>query len=911
MTVGRLSALLFPGLLFWALQAPFARPAGALQTVPRESATLAAPEGTWDRLALRSVGPANMGGRVVDLAVDTKSPTHFYMATATGGLWRTDNGGTTWASLTDTLPLPSLGAVACAAERFDTVWVGGGEANPRNSVSRGAGVFSSTDGGKSWKGPHLPEAGQVGRIVIHPKNQKIVHVAVLGKLWGPSAQRGIFRTQDGGATWKQVLALDENTGCVDLAADPSDPTRLIACAWQVRRDTFSQGNPEVQWGKKSGLYLSENGGDTWRRLTDGLPGVVVSMGRAGVHFCAKDPKTVYAVLATEKTDSKQLPGQPPATGGDPATGGVFRSRDGGLTWRKVNALCPRPFYFGQVRVDPSNPERIWVLGIPLHLSEDGGKTFRSNGAPLVHVDHHALWVDPADSRHALLGNDGGLYETRDMGKNWEHKNNLPLAQFYAIAADRKSPYRIFGGLQDNGTWGGASRNLRGEALGTADWFRVMGSDGFQARVDRENDNLLYCESQYGGLRRYNLELGEGKEIRPAGTLGQPALRFNWNSPLALSPHDPKVLYYGSQYLYRSGDRGDTWVRISADMTRPGPYGTAQQNTLTAIAESPAQAGVLWTGADDGRVCVSRDAGRTWTDWSAQLPRLEGASVTCIEPSLGQAGTALVSFSRHRLEDHEPYLYRVSEFGANWQRLDGLPAEEPVHVVREDPANSSVLYAGTEAGVRISLDAGKSWAKLGKLPTVPVHDLVIQPVWRELVIATHGRGAYICDISAVGMMTGPALARDAWLYGPGRVEQGAIFGPNLLRTGQFFQGANLLPGAGFSVHFRKKPVDKARLVVRDAKALPLAELKLEQRAGFQTARWNLTALKSLTSGKGTLRVAPGQYSVVLLDGERELASASFQVHGKVPGGPVLEEEEEDNTITPGDEMSRDNPGGEKP
>ena len=347
------------------------------------------------------------------------------------------------------------------------------------------------------------------------------------------------------------------------------------------------------------------------------------------------------------------------------------------------------------------------------------------------------------------------------------------------------------------------------------------------------------------------------------------------------------------------------------MTRPGPYGTAQQNTLTAIAESPAQAGVLWTGADDGRVCVSRDAGRTWTDWSAQLPRLEGASVTCIEPSLGQAGTALVSFSRHRLEDHEPYLYRVSEFGANWQRLDGLPAEEPVHVVREDPANSSVLYAGTEAGVRISLDAGKSWAKLGKLPTVPVHDLVIQPVWRELVIATHGRGAYICDISAVGMMTGPALARDAWLYGPGRVEQGAIFGPNLLRTGQFFQGANLLPGAGFSVHFRKKPVDKARLVVRDAKALPLAELKLEQRAGFQTARWNLTALKSLTSGKGTLRVAPGQYSVVLLDGERELASASFQVHGKVPGGPVLEEEEEDNTITPGDEMSRDNPGGEKP
>ena len=511
----------------------------------------------------------------------------------------------------------------------------------------------------------------------------------------------------------------------------------------------------------------------------------------------------------------------------------------------------------------------------------------------VGVTHHsvsigvAASINPTDTADTLLkAADVALYAAKDAGRN--------IVRVFRPEMQHKVDRRS------------ALESRLREAFARSE-VRM----NYQAQVDRENDNLLYCESQYGGLRRYNLELGEGKEIRPAGTLGQPALRFNWNSPLALSPHDPKVLYYGSQYLHRSGNRGDTWVRISADMTRPGPYGTAQQNTLTAIAESPSQAGVLWTGADDGRVCVSRDAGRTWTDWSAQLPRLEGASVTCIEPSLGQAGTALVSFSRHRLEDHEPYLYRVSEFGANWQRLDGLPAEEPVHVVREDPANSSVLYAGTEAGVRISLDAGKSWAKLGKLPTVPVHDLVIQPVWRELVIATHGRGAYICDISAVGMMTGPALARDAWLYGPGRVEQGAIFGPNLLRTGQFFQGANLLPGAGFSVHFRKKPVDKARLVVRDAKALPLAELKLEQRAGFQTARWNLTALKSLTSGKGTLRVAPGQYSVVLLDGERELASASFQVHGKVPGGPVREDEEEDNTITPGDEMSRDNPGGEKP
>ena len=864
---------------------------------------LAPPEGAMDRIPVRMVGPANMGGRVTDLAVDPRKPTRFYLATATGGLWRTENGGTTWTALTDRQPLASLGAVACSPERFDTVWVGGGESNPRNSVSRGAGVFSSTDGGKTWKGPHLKNAGHVGKIIVHPKNPQIVHVAVLGKAWGPSAERGIFRTTDSGATWKQVLTLDENTGCIDLAMDPADPSRLIACAWEVRRDTFSQGNPTTQWGPKSGLYLSENNGDTWKPLREGLP--AAAKGRCGVSFCAGNPKIAFAVVPTEKTDIKQLNGQPAKTGGDTETGGIFRSADGGLSWKKVNALCPRPFYFGQIRVDPKNPERVWVLGIPLYTSEDGGKSFKTNGAPLVHVDHHAMWIDPADGDHLLLGNDGGLYESRDRGKNWEHRNNLPLAQFYGVAADRSVPYRVFGGLQDNGTWGGATRNDRGEGLTNADWFRVMGSDGFQVKVDRELNHILYCESQYGGLRRYDLSTGEGKEIKPGTTLGQPSQRFNWNTPIALSPHDPRVIYVGSQGLHRSGNRGDTWTKLSADLTFYKGTGTAQQHTLTAIAESPAQAGVIWTGSDDGRLCLTRDGGRSWVDWSARLPKLEKASITCIEPIRGRAGSAYVSFSRHRLEDHEPYLFRTDDYGENWTELKGLPAGAPVHVVREDPANPSALYAGTETSVQTSLDGGITWHRLGNLPTVPVHDLVIQEAFRELVIGTHGRGIHIADISALGAMTRETLARDAWIYAPGKVLQGAAFGPHLQRTGQFFQGQNQGPSAVFSVHLKRKPAEKAKVSVRDGMGRTLADLKLEPAAGFQLARWNLTALQSLASGKRTLRSPPGQYTAALFVDDREVGAVPFTVEGRQPAGTNFEDEGDETN--PGPEEGTDRPG----
>lgn len=863
--------------------------------------TLTAPEGTFDRLPLRMIGPANMGGRVVDLAVDAKKPARFYLATATGGLWRTTNGGTTWASLSDRFPLASLGAVACAEDRFDTVWVGGGEANPRNSVSRGAGVFASTDGGKNWKGPWLTESGHIGRIIIHPKNPQIVHVAVLGKVWGPSKERGVYRTTDGGTTWKQVLALDENTGCVDLARDPANPSRILACAWQVRRDTFSQGNPAVNWGPKSGLYLSEDDGDSWRKLTQGLP--TVDIARSGVSFCQKDPKTVYAIIATEKSDMTHLPGQAPSPGSDPQTGGVFRSRDGGLTWKKINNLCPRPFYFGQVRVDPTNPERLWVLGIPLYLSEDGGKTFKSNAAPLVHVDHHALWIDPADPDHLLLGNDGGLYETRDKGKSWDHRNNLPLAQFYGVAADRSEPYRVFGGLQDNGTWAGATRNSRGDPLTVADWFRVMGSDGFQAKIDRADNDILYCESQYGGVRRFNLATGEGKEIKPSGFIGQAGLRFNWNTPIALSPHDPKVIFVGSQQVHRSADRGDSWTRISADLTYPSQGGTPQQHTLTAIAESPVQAGVIWTGSDDGRLCVTRDGGKRWLDWSARLPLLQKASVTCIETLKDGPGSACVTFSRHRLEDPEPYIFRTDDFGENWVQWGGLPKGAPVHVVRQDPANPAVFYAGTDAGVLVSLDGGTSWARLGKLPTVPVHDLVIQERYRELVIATHGRGVYVADIAAISLMKKEVVAREAFLYPPAVAIQGSVFGPQVLRTGQFFQGQNQNPSAIFSVHFRGKPGDKPRLVVRDDKGRSLADLKLEQSAGFQTTRWNLTALQSLTSGKKTLRVSPGKYLAALLVGDQEILTAPFEVTGRQPMGANFDEGEEQNTES---ETTRETP-----
>ncbi|MCS7047126.1 MAG: hypothetical protein NZO58_12280, partial [Gemmataceae bacterium] len=513
----------------------------------------------------RHIGPAVMSGRITDIAVYEKAPRIQYVASASGGLWKTVNHGTTWTPVFERGTTAAVGAVAVAASDPNLVWLGTGEANPRNSVSWGDGVYRSRDGGKSWEHMGLKETHHIGRIVIHPTNSNIVYVAALGKIWAANRQRGVFKTTDGGATWTQALYVDDDTGAIDLAMDPSEPDTLYAALYQVRRDAFSGGNPAVQTGPRAGLYKTTDGGRTWHKLTTGLPRR--PLGRCGISVWRKNPRVVYAVVQTDKTNVS-VQGQGPNEDLGPEAGGVFRSVDGGLTWKYLNSLVPRPFYYGQVRIDPTDAQRVYVLGIKLHVSTDGGATFtKDNAAPGTHADYHCLWINPADPHHLVLGCDGGLNYSYDRGRHWEHLKNLPVAQFYAIGLDMQKPYRIYGGLQDNGTWSAPSATRDANGITIADWVNVLGYDGYYCQIDPTDPDIVFCEGQYGILRRvhpktwarYNIKprlpsKNETSNIVPPPPRGTPEFRFNWSSPILLSPHDPKTIYFGGNVLFRSTDR---------------------------------------------------------------------------------------------------------------------------------------------------------------------------------------------------------------------------------------------------------------------------------------------------------------------------------------------------------------------
>lgn len=818
-------------------------------------------------ISARSLGPANMSGRITDLAVVESRPATMYVAAASGGVWKTVNNGATWTPVFDDQDVASIGAVAVVPSDPNIVWVGTGEANPRNSVSWGKGVYSSSDGGKTWAHLGLTETHHIGRIAIHPRYPAIVFVAALGHLWGPNKERGLYRTEDGGRTWEQVLFIDENTGCVDVAIDPANPDIVYAAAWQVRRDGFSGGNPATGFGPGSGLFRSQDGGKTWAKMTNGLPDR--PMGRCGLSIYRKDPRIVYAVVQTDKTPTT-IEGQPAKEGGNPETGGIFRSSDRGLTWKKLNDLCPRPFYYGKIRVDPSDDQWIWVLGIPMYVSRDGGRTFTNDGAPGVHPDNHALWIDPRDSEHLILGGDGGLSFTHDRGKTWEHLKNLPISQFYAVGVDQRKPYYVYGGLQDNGSWGGpsATRNLEGITL--ADWYRVLGGDGFVCKVDPTNYETVYAEAQYGALARVNIRLGGTAGIRPKVEKGAPVYRFNWNSPLVLSPHNPRTLYYGGNRVFRSVNRGDQWDVISPDLTRgkPGPSSNAG-HTLTAIAESSLKPGLLYAGSDDGRIHVTRNGGSLWTERTDQVPGLPTDRwITCLECSKFTEGTAYLTIDRHRNDDRAPYLFKTSDYGRTWQPLhSGLPAEGSVHVVREGMVNPNLLFAGTEFGLFGSLDGGTSWHALRNgLPVVPVHDLVIHPRDRELVVGTHGRGIYVMNTAPLEGMTAKTLAEDAHLF---RVHPVTAFHYRRSRDltgGRLFAVPN--PPYGATIHYYLKTAASSpvQLSVTDSLGKPVATLPTNQEPGLHRVIWNLRAGSPEKPGPA----APtGDYAVRLKIGDKEL------------------------------------------
>jgi photosystem II stability/assembly factor-like uncharacterized protein len=842
-----------------------------------------------DALTARPIGPANMGGRITAIAAADGNAKLMYVAAASGGVWKTTDGATTWAPVFEDQGTSSIGDVAVAPSNPDIVWVGTGEANPRNSVSWGDGVYMSTDGGKTWRHMGLKETQHIGRVVIHPRDPDIVYVAALGHLWGPNKERGLYKTSDGGKTWQLVKFIDADTGFIDLAMDPADPQTLYAAAYCVRRDDFAGGNPAVQTGPGAGLFKTTDGGKTWARMTRGLPNR--PLGRCGLAVSRTDPRIVYAVVQTDRT-SVTVTGQGPnlrqrvftdnfgrkfAEAITPDHGGVFRSADGGRTWAYVNSLCPRPFYYGQIRIDPNDARRIYVLGVAFYASSDGGRTFTTPIAgKKVHADHHALWIDPQDSNHLVLGNDGGLYTSHDRGARWGHVKGMPLGQFYGVAVDMRRPFRVYGGLQDNGTWGGPSATRRSAGITLDDWKKVLIGDGYQCQVDPTDPDTVYCEMQWGRLRRVNVRTGGIKAIQPVARGGAPAYRFNWSAPVLLSPHNPRVLYFAGNHVFRSNDRGDTWRVISPDLTRGRPGPSAHTgHTISALAESPLKAGVLYAGTDDGHLHVTRDGGQTWVELTKHIPDVpEQRWVARVECSHFAEGTAYLAIDRHRQDDRRPYLFRTIDYGKTWEPLAANPpADAPVYVVRESSRNRDLLFVGTETGLHVSLDGGKRWQRLCRgLPTVPVYDLVIHPRDRELIIATHGRSLYVLDIAPLEGLTSKVLAAEVHLF---EVRPAVAFRP---RKEVIYNTAYVAPnppyGAALWYYLRDTPAQAPKLTITDRMGRAVASLVAPAQPGLQRVVWDLRS-----EADPGAPVAPGEYV------------ARLQVGGVTLERPVRVEAEE--------------------
>jgi photosystem II stability/assembly factor-like uncharacterized protein len=635
----------------------------------------------------------------------------------------------------------AIGAIALFQPTPDVVWVGTGEGNTRNSVSVGNGLYKSLDAGRTWKHLGLEETERIHRILLHPAYPSVAYVCALGKLWGENPERGVFKTVDGGETWKKVLYVDEKTGCGDLAMDPANPDHLIAALWQFRRWPwfFKSGGPG------SGLHYTFDGGKSWKKLgeDDGLP--KGELGRSGVAFSRSDPEIVYALVEAEKNV-------------------LLRSEDGGLTWRKMNEqpnVAPRPFYYADLRVDPARPDRVYNLHSLVTVSDDAGKTFR----PLItfasiHPDHHAMWINPKNARHILDGNDGGVSVSYDRGETWRFVANLPLAQYYHIRVDLDRPYNVYGGMQDNGSWRGPSSVWENGGIRNHHWEEIGFGDGFDAAPDPTDSLAGYAMSQGGYISRWNLRTGERKDIRPPAPDGT-ELRFNWNAGLALDPFEPGTIYYGSQFVHRSADRGDTWAIISPDLTSNNPewqksnesggltpdVSTAENfTTIITIAPSTVQRGVIWVGTDDGRLHVTRDGGATWTSIEKNIKGVPANTwIPHLEPSRFDAGTAFVVFDDHRRSNFAPYVFKTTNWGKDWTSLVTPELRGYCLAIAQDPVKEDLLFLGTEFGLYVSLNGGKQWlAWRHGLPTASVMDLAIHPREHDLILATHGRAAYVLD-----------------------------------------------------------------------------------------------------------------------------------------------------------------------
>ncbi len=1099
--LGGLLALGFLGLCTWQGESPQVLAANADKPAAAAAANLP-PE--WVKtLHWRCIGPANMSGRITAISVFEADPTTYWVATASGGLLKTVNNGITFEHQFDRESTVSIGDVCVAPTDRNIVWVGTGENNPRNSVSYGDGVYKSTDGGKTWKNMGLKKSFQIGKILVHPSNPDIVYVGALGRLYGPSEERGLFKTTNGGESWQKILYVDDRTGVLDMRMNPADPQTLLVATWERQRDGFDSffGNYEGdQYGPiknhtpGTALYRTTDGGQSFKKVTQGLP--TVKLGRIGLDWYRKDPNIVFAMIDTEKagttsagylgvlsensretTKVRQVAENSPAAkagiktgevitevdgkpvkgsqdflaqmntkrpgdqttlgvqrgdgiqkiavtlapwpanaearvqmltagfigedtedgirvnrllgeeagkaglkegdlitaiegnrpngfretfaelssshkvgdkikvsvdragekkeitlvlaqsqfgrgGGAPAagrqrpggtvrpyssglggqrenvqdqqgpdgvqTGGLFKSTDGGVSWTRINSINPRPMYFSQVRVDPSDANNLYVLGVAMARSSDGGKTFRPVPGREVHADGHALWIDPRDGRHMIIGCDGGYYVTYDRMAKWDHLNQAALGQFYHVAVDPRPLYYAYGGLQDNGSWGGPSRTRTGVGPINEDWISVGGGDGFTCRVDPNDPDVVYSTSQNGAMSRRNLKTGEVASIRPGQGRGQgqgqgqgqgagPRYRFNWNSPFILSNRNSRIFYCAGNYVWRSLDRGNDLVQISPEIT------LTNKGSATALAESPRNPNVLWVGTDDGALWITRDGGKEWTEISKNVKLPGPRWVATIEPSRAVEGRAYVVFDGHRSDDDDPHVYVTEDFGQTWKSLRANLPWGSSRCLREDLTNPNLLYLGTEFAVWASLNRGESWVRINSnLPTVAVHEFALHPTAGEIVAATHGRSLWILDVAPLRQMTAEVLKSPAHLFKP---TVAIRWRPEPRRGGttRRFVGEN--PPSGAQIYYSlAKIADKVSLKVFDIEGKQVSELRASTAPGLHRVSWDLTR----TAG-----------------GARAGGRGGFRAGGQQQQPPAGQQQAEGNEETP---QQRRGPGG---
>lgn len=822
----------------------------------------------FKNLKVRAIGPAVMGGRVSDIAIDPRNPALFYVGLATGGVFKTGDNGVSFDPIFDKEAVQSIGAIAIAPSDSDVLWVGTGEANDRNSSGWGNGVYRSTDGGGTWQNVGLKESRAIARIIVHPTNPETAYVAAVGHLWADGGDRGLFKTTDGGKNWKPVLqgpaAQIFRVGCGDVAFDPSNPEIVYAALYARQRAPwgFTFGVAFTGGEDVSGIFKSTNGGSTWKKLGGGLP---PNTGRIGLAVTPANPKIVMAVVQSDEG------GNGPLTDIHSRSGGVFRSEDGGEKWTRMSDYDPRPFYFSQIRIDPSNDQRVYLLGLALLVSDDGGKNFREDLSEKLHPDCHALAIQPGSvpapkppkpedknkppkprvCQRLLIGNDGGIYQSYAAGKGWEHLNRIPSGEFYRISLDDTQPaYRIAGGLQDNCNWVGPGAVPSKEGIRNSDWVPFTGADGFYVLFDPADRDTLYGDNQGGAVHRFNLRTGELRQLRPEPPEGQPHYRFHWNSPMVMSRHKPGVIYFGGNRVFRLTDRAEHYAVISPDLTQNDPAkinasgsGAENYGVVFSLAESPVKPGLLWAGTDDGRLWVTDNDGGKWTELTANLPEpARGQWVSRIEPGAKDANVAYVAVNAYRVGDDRPMIVRTGDGGKTWQSVvgEGLPAYAPVEVIREDPVNPKLLYAGTHFGLFASFDQGAHWMKLGDMPAVRVDDVQIHPRTNDLVIATHGRSIGILDDTRpLRELTPEVAAKPVHLFSVPNAKGSYITSGFSEWNGKgVYRGQNPSEGALFTVWVKEFAGDEIKIAITNAAGQPVANLKAPGVAGMTRLNWDL-------------------------------------------------------------------------